>query len=246
MIRDKAHEINGEEIKPLSKPVPPVLLPAENVYTISWQGSTGAMLYVIQRREKDSDDWETIDVVNDARIAYRPLYADTSAELGKSYYYRLWAWNGSQLSDISNVIGPILVENKEIVDEMFDDKLVFKKSGDLKYLSLENVRQAKEDRSRLTGDNGSSIIYNVFPGIKSLKVDAFLSDTNSALRFFVSDDLTNFEEVNCDKEIYTSGKNDYGFFTPLRYSYKNVINKKYLKIELEDKVQISRIEIELK
>lgn len=244
LIRNKAHKINDVDVTILPKPAAPKLLPTNSVYSISWQGATGAFLYVVQRSE-NNDDWETIDVVDDNRIAYRPLFADISAKVGNNYFYRIFAWNGSQISDASNVIGPINVTNKKIVDEMFDDKFIFSSSGEIKFLSMENVRQAKEDRSRLTGGKNSFIIYRTETGIKSFQVDIFLETKEASPKFFISGDLNTFEEITAEKNVFNSGKNDYGFFIPVRYTSNINSGKKYLKIELEEGVQISRSEIEM-
>lgn len=245
MIKNKAHEISGNEKEPLPRPAAPVLLPAKSVYEISWQGSTGAVYYIIQRKEEKAGDWITIDVADDVKIAYRPLFADLLAERGKSYYYRIAASNGIEESDYSNAIGPIQAGNMKIIDEMFDDRFILYKTDGLNFLSMEDVRQAKEDRSRLAGSDSSSIIYEVSPAINSLQVDAFLKDTSAVLRFYVANDLENFREIYCGEESFASGKNDYGFFIPVRYSYNVSLQTKYLKIELTEGIQISRVEIEI-
>ena len=64
----------------------PLLLPAKNAYEISWQGSAGAIFYIVERKEAKAGEWIPIAVMNDAKTAYRPLFAANYAEPGKSYY----------------------------------------------------------------------------------------------------------------------------------------------------------------
>ncbi len=246
LVKEKAHEIRGIAQEPLPEPSVPMLLPTESAYEISWQGSAGASFYIVERKEEQAGVWIPIAVMNDAKTAYRPLYADNYAEPGKTYYYRVSASNGTEVSAHSNVIGPISVKNKMIVDEMFDDSFILSKSANVKFLSMEDVRQAKEDRSRITGSDSSWVIYDVAPGIISLQIDAFLTDSTSALKFYSSDDMVNFNEVICSENIYIPYKNDYGYFKSLRYLYNGLLPAKYLKIEFYGGAQISRTEIKLK
>ena len=48
-----------------------------------------------------------------------------------------------------------------MVDEMENFDKVFQKDGSLKLLTTEDIRRAKEDRSRLAGGAGSYIIYKL-------------------------------------------------------------------------------------
>jgi hypothetical protein len=243
LMKDRAYKISKLENEYPDIPESPVLLPADNVHKISWQGSTGANLYVIER-SMDNSSWKTIDVVNDTEISYRPLYSDTEAEKGRSYYYRLRAWNGEHVSDHSNVIGPIKVDKKMIVDEMFNDQFIYKTYGDVEFLSMENVRQAKEDRSRLTATQGSFIIYNTVSDIDNIVVDVFYKNENSELKFLISMDDINYQSLKLNKDVYEYSKNDYGFFTPVRFSAQiDGDGFKFLKILFNGHEQISRVEI---
>ena len=115
IIRKNAYRINREPEPPLSIPDSPHLLNIKDAFDISWQGSVGADDYSIQRREAGSDNWETIaNNVSDANVVFRPLFADTAARLGHSYYYRVTAENGSGVSAPSNEVGPVEVIIKNL------------------------------------------------------------------------------------------------------------------------------------
>lgn len=243
LIRDKAHKIDNKSVQQLPKPIAPKLLPTDNVHKISWQGSAGAILYVIQRKE-EGGDWEIIEVTDDTHIAYRPLFTDTSAVRGKNYYYTMWAWNGTELSELSNEIGPIAVNDKMIIDELFDETYIYKMEGNLQFLSMENVRQAKEDRSRLTGEDNNSIVYKTNREIKKIQIDAFLPNENAKIEILIADKSQNFNAINADVTFFPFSENDYGFFIPARYSNEPTDKKiEFVKIVFTGKAELSRVEI---
>jgi len=91
-MRRSAYRIDGLQEPPLPIPEAPRLLPIKDVYDISWQGSTGAQYYSIQRKTSGQNEWHYIaDSVSDADVVFRPLLEDTTALLGSSYLYRVIA-----------------------------------------------------------------------------------------------------------------------------------------------------------
>ncbi|MEG8947883.1 cellulase family glycosylhydrolase [Rosettibacter firmus] len=244
MVREKAYQIDGKTVPMLPVPEPPVLFEFDDVSQISWQGSAGAESYIIERREEDSDEWEVIaDNVDDAKYQYRPLFNDETAEFDKRYFYRIAAKNESGISDYSNIVGPVKVKFKKIVDEMENFDKVFQKDGEFKLLTYQDIRRAKEDRSRLTGKDGSYLIYKSPMNISEIKVEFFLSDDGD-IKIEAGNNLDNLEEVSIDKQIFKFGKNDYNFFDAVRYTATNIPeNSKFVKIIINEGVQISRVEI---
>ncbi len=246
--RDKAYQIDGTPRPQLPIPDEPTMLDIKNVSEISWQGSTGAQSYVIERKEEYVSDWIVLDDnADDSRYQYRPLFNDKTAEIGKRYFYRIKAQNESGYSDYSNIIGPVEVTYKKIVDEMENFDEVFQKDGELKLLTTEDIRKAKEDRSRLTGKEGSYIIYKTPLNIFELKVDYFVSQNGSEIKIFTSEDNQNFTELIPQKEIFSFGKNDYGFFDAVTLKSDSLNGgSKFVKILLSEGVQISRVEVSYK
>lgn len=245
MIREKAYQIDGLTVPPLPIPEAPKLLDINDVSEISWQGSTGAQSYIIERKEEYVNDWQVIaDNVDDARYQYRPLFNDETAEIGKRYFYRIAAKNESGVSDYSNIVGPVEVKFKKIVDEMENFDKVFQKDGELELLTYQEIRRAKEDRSRLTGSEGSYIIYKSPMNISEVKVDFFLSKENGDVKVATGSDVDSLTEITPDKQVFKFGKNDYNFFDAVRYTSINLPeNSRFVKITLNDGVQISRVEI---
>ncbi len=245
MMRAAAYRINGEPEPPLPVPDPPHLLPIGDVYGISWQGSTGASSYEIQRMTEGSDQWKTIaDSASDADVAFRPLYDDTTTELGKSYYYRVIAQNSSGASAPSNVVGPVAVTYKKLVDEFADTSKMLVTSDSLKFASLFSSVRAKYDYSRLDGAKEAYVIYRVPESIDSIMVEAFFTTGQCGLSFYAFDSLASLKPIPAKLETYPPYSNFYHFYTPAMYTCGEFpANSRYLKIEFNGGSELSRVEI---
>lgn len=244
VMRESAYKINGKEAPPIPIPDAPTLLEIETPFKISWQGSTGASSYVIERKEDDSGWMILADSVTDAVYAYRPQFSDTSVIIGKSYSYRIKARNESGVSDHSNVIGSVNVNYKILVDELENDKKIFMKEGEFEFLTFKQIVNAKEDRNRLTGKKGNYIVYKVHGVVKSVKVDFFLTGELGEVQLFAADNSENFSPLAVKKDIYIPEKNAYGYFTVVSNTSSEISDTaRYIKLVLDDGVQIGRIEI---
>ncbi len=244
-MRAAAYRINGEPEPPLPVPDPPHLLDINNVYEISWQGSAGASSYEIQRKSDESKVWRPIaDSVSDADVVFRPLYDDTTAHLGKSYYYRVIAQNSSGQSGPSNVVGPVEVKYKMLVDELADTSHIFEMSDSLKFASLRTAVLAKYDYSRLDGARGAYVIYKVPENIDSIAVEAFFTKGQCGMTFYASDSLSTVTKVAAKLETFPPYTNFYHFYTPAMYTCSEFpANSKYLKIQFDGDSELSRVEI---
>ncbi len=251
-MRRSAYKINNEKESPLPVPDPPNLLNIKDVYDISWQGSTGASSYSIERREEDSDKWIYIaDNVSDGNAVFRPLFDDTAAVLGKSYYYRIIARNISGSSAPSNEVGPVPVNYKKFIDEMADSTELFEKSDSLTYLTYQDSYKAKEDNNRLRGIEDSYIIYKLPEDIDSIKVQVFLNSPSveeasniCGLNLFASESLNTFKPLNAKLETFPPLNNFYKFFIPAEYTCAEFpLSSRYLKIKFNGEAQLSRVEI---
>lgn len=248
LIREKAYQIDNRQMPPLPVPESPELLETDDISKISWRGSAGAASYTIERKEEYETDWKIIaENLEDAKYQYRPLFNDESAEISKRYFYRMFAKNESGISAYSNIIGPIDVSFKKLVDEFENFNYIFQKDGKLQLLTYEKLREAKEDRSRLVANDSSYIVYKTPNDIFEFQLDVFLSDSSSKFRVFISQDSENFEEIIPEKKIFSVSKNDYGFFDAARFSGRiNEENIRFIKIEFRKGIQLSRIEISYK
>ena len=248
LFHGKACEINGEPPTPLPVPAPPRMLPLETPFKISWQGSAGATSYVVERKEEGQDSAWTVVAsgVNDADARYRPLYADTTVEVGKSYDYRVSARNSSGTSDPSPAVGPVNVAYRILIDDMGDSTRWYSHEGDLRFLKFENLVKAREDADRVAGRTGASIVYRLPDSIAAVTVDVFATtpDTSLTIQVLTGASADSLASAQVHRTVYTNAKNEYGFFTPMRFSCTGFSpTDRFVKVMLADDSQISRIEI---
>jgi mannan endo-1,4-beta-mannosidase len=244
LLREKAWQIDGLSAPPLPIPAAPELLETTNVGEISWRGSVGATSYILERKAEEETSWTVIgDPVDESRYQYRPLFADESAETGKTYSYRLKAKNEAGVSDASRIVGPVKVTTKKFVDEMENFDRIFQKDGSLRLLTFQDIRRAKEDRSRLTGAAGSTIVYRVPPSAYDFRVDAFADKEDREVQLLSSSDGITFAPCDTAKETITFPKNDYGFFHSISFRLKEIPRgTTHIKVVLDGTLQIGRIE----
>ncbi len=244
LMRQKAFEIRGLAVPQQDRPMPPRLLPIQTVSAISWQGSTGAAGYDVERSESAGGPWHTVAFqLSDARFQYRPLFSDDSAKIGKSYFYRIRARNAAGTSDPGNVVGPVPVTVAVLVDELVNEGQIYFKDGNLS-LRQNQARRYKEDASRLDGRMGAWILYRVPGPIASFKVFAFGEGGEAGLRFSLSSDGKQFEPIETAVTNYSAGEGEYGYLSPILYA-GNVSGSSsvFLRIEFASAVALSRVEI---
>lgn len=241
LMREKAYEISEKALPALQAPKAPKLLPIKNAYEISWQGSVGASGYNIERSKSENGHWNVIaQNVSDAAVQYVALFNDVTAEIGKSYFYRIEALNSVGISPKSNIVGPVKVSEKALIDEMGNlmelysyQKVSVVKGDDRKF---------KEDTERIIGENGSEISYFVSGTIKDIQIYAFENNKNVGLQILASKDGTNFQPIEAIISGKNKGEGDYGYLNAMQYEIKD-LQKKYsfLKIVFKEKTQISRV-----
>lgn len=242
MYRQKAFEIQDFKTPEISIPSTPTLLPIKDVFAISWQGSVGAIGYNIYR-STDNENWSMIaSNVSEKEVQYAPLFNDKTAEIGSSYFYKISAFNGAGESEGSNVVGPIKVERKAVVDPMRNFGFAYE---------VQNVeavtgsdRSFKEDMYRLAGNYGSEIIYRVPGQLDEFKVYAFEELGWWQLKFEVSDDGKNWQVLSPPNHSFASGESNYNYWTPRLYTIDGKgENYQYIKIFFNGVVQLSRVEV---
>ncbi len=244
LMYKKAHQINSLTAPPLEKPKAPVLLEINDVAAITWRGSAGAQSYTVERSQSKNGPWVTAGSnISDAAVQYRPLFNDTGAEVGKKYFYHVMAKNSGGLSGPSNVVGPVDVTCKTLVDEMQNWQLIEERDGKLS-LEIRQARNFKEDAHRVKGTGGDCIIYKVNAPINSCRIYSFFPQNVSDFKFYVSADGEDYDIIKLDRRDYFAGKGEYDYHKPVLYSGPcKIENAKYLKIEYTVEAQISRVEI---
>ena len=202
-------------------------------------------MYGLERKGENDTGWTVLgSIIDDARFQYRPNYSDESADVGRKYFYRVQAKNETGRSEYSNVVGPVSVTSRVMVDEMEDLNRVFQKDGALRLLTTEDIRRAKEDRSRLAGDSGSYIIYKLSSKGIGIKIDYFITDSTRKISVAASNNLGTFSPIVSRQELFSFGKNDYGYFDAVTLTSSTIPDDaKYIRIAMSPGVQLSRVEL---
>jgi hypothetical protein len=244
LMRKEAFEIRNLKLPEIEKPQAPVLLDIIDNSRISFQGSAGADSYIVERAFNKDGPWIIAgNNVSDADVQYRALFNDANAPVASDCFYRVKAKNIAGTSGPSNVVGPVYIYCKTLIDEMRDFSLIKSHSGKL---SFENnmSRKFKEDSHRLAGSNGSTIVYCVNEPISSFKVFSFFPGSVQDFKFSVSEDGKKYKSIKSEHKSFSMGKSDYNYEMPAEfYSALPPCNFKYLKIEFTGKAQISRFGI---
>lgn len=260
LVREKAYEIRGLKPPALERLAPPTLLPIEKVSAISWQGTTGASGYDIWRAAAEAGPWDKIAAnFSDADVQYRPLFNDDTAAVGKKYWYRIVARNSAGESAPSNIVGPVGVVCRTLVDECRDLTQTASTTGKVS-LASENARTVQEDCHRFALEPGAEVVYHVGGPIKSWTIYAF-AQNDSKLQFQTGTKQGGYRVVKPERKTLPSAQTVYGYLTPILFTGTAGDEATDLKISyLADKptktgdskpgqpqvpkVELSRVEIE--
>jgi hypothetical protein len=193
-MREAAFAIQGQPVPPMPVPDAPTLLPIADVPLMAWRGSAGASGYDVQHAAQAGGPWKTLAAnVCDADVAYRPLFSDTTARAGETWFYRVIARNASGRSRPSNVVGPVVVRRVCTVDELQDSSHAHAKSAGLKLNNDYNALYA-EYLFRAQGTAGDWITYQTPTPIESIRLVAFFADPGE-LTLRVSTDGTAYSDL---------------------------------------------------
>jgi hypothetical protein len=232
LMREKAHEIRGLEPPPLDAPAPPTLLPIERASAISWQGSAGAESYNVWRAVGESGPWSKIARdVSDAEVQYRPLFNDEQAEPGSRYWYRVTARNSAGESPPSNVVGPVAVNCRTLVDECRDVSLLGSIEGNVA-AATENARTVQEDCHRLAMHPGSAIVYRMAAPIGRVRLFYFAREDAAVPQISISDDGGAYRPLENNMQSFDTTQTVYGYLSPMRIEANAALAGAHVRIEL--------------
>lgn len=250
LIREKAFEIQGREAPPVAVPAPPEIIPFDTAPVFSWRGSTGASGYDIERAENEGGPWVKVAWnVDDIDTPGFPLFSDTSARVGRSYFYRVSARNEAGVSQPSNPFGPVEVEHLTRTDKARNVG-VLQDSGGITVRSGDH-RSYKEAFSRLHGDRGAYIIYSAPGELLDIRVFAYEKPAEGdrgglkqRLRFSTSDDAKNWTPREVTIQRYPSSEKNYDYFVPTRYRLKPPAGARYIRADFGGTSEIVRVELD--
>lgn len=251
MVRDAAFRIRNLPVPPVTVPAAPHLLPINDVAHLSWQGSAGASGYDVQRAASADGPWETVGVdVSDAVVQYRPLFNDASAELGQQYWYRVVARNASGDSPHSNIVGPIEVRHRTLVDELADTTQIAKVSG-VHELRRNDARTVQEDIHRLALKPPAELTYEVPGDVQSVRIWLFATGPVAPLEIAAAPGLgATATPMSAEVATNNVSTDDYEYLRPVLVEAHQIPQgMQAIRLSLPQtseatEVQISRVEIQ--
>jgi mannan endo-1,4-beta-mannosidase len=235
-------------VPPVPVPDAPELLPIGDVPLLFWRGSAGASGYDIERAPKAAGPWTTVSTnVSDADIAYRPLFSDTTARAGQTWFYRVSARKISGTSKPSNVVGPVAVKRVCLADELQDFSRVHAKSDGLALNNDYNALYA-EYLFRAKGNTNDWLSYKVPAPIESVKVVAFYAKDAADLTLQVSADGKTFDNLRPTRTERRLGTTMSG---PARGQHQRMVEyecavpagNRHLKLQWNGPAELDRVEI---
>jgi hypothetical protein len=208
ILTDYAGRISGRTIPPVVPPAPPTLLPADDIGHLSWQGSTGALHYEIQRATNENGPWVVLDRdIQVNLLVYTSLYSDRTAELGRNYFYRVIAHNAAGSSRPSNIVGPILADRLWMIDDLFDLSRVDPASTNIAVKKAYAHDEFLEDVAVAHRGNAAqptSLIYRLPGPIANVSLTVFKAE--KPLEFYVHTGSGSRVPVTFDVTPYDDGK----------------------------------------
>jgi len=221
-----------------------VLLPFDDPGRISWQGAVGASGYDVERASKQNGPWTRIAYsITDSETAHRPLYHDQEAAIGSVYYYRVRSRNEAGLSAPSNVVGPVTVPHRTLVDECWNFAIAFSRKGDLA-MQTDHSRAFKEDAHRLAGKPGAHLVYYVTGALQAVKLYVFAKATEQIIQVSASGNGMDFTPLPIDGKSFYSGPADYDYWRPILYRSEALpAGVRFIKITFLQEAQLGRAEL---
>ena len=198
----------GGARQPLVPPAPPTFLAPADTGHLAWQGSTGANSYELQRASHPAGPWTTVESgIQTYLTVYTSLYADTTAELGRTYFYRVLARNAAGLSSPSNVVGPLTPDRYWLIDDLFDLSRADPTSRNLKINKAYAHDEFLEDvavAQRAEPGKPASLVYRVPGNVRELSLTVFRSEV--APEFFISRHGGSRTQVTPESISYDQGR----------------------------------------
>ncbi len=244
LMNERGHAIRGERIPVLTVPKAPLLLPCDDPARITWQGAVGASGYDVERSASISGPWKRIGYdISDAETAHRPLFSDYNAAIGATFYYRVRARNAAGLSKPSNVVGPVTVKLKTLVDECRNFAILFSRNGNIA-MQNDNSRAFKEDAHRLAGGAGAHMVYYTPGPLEALKLYLFAKAADKSIAVSVSADGSEYAPLPLESKDFFFGPADYEYLRPLLFKGTSIpAGIHYVKIAFLQDAQLGRAEL---
>jgi len=198
-IRNYSYKIRGATTPSLPAPYGKPFLyrsGGQNAAALKWRCTPGARFYVVERARSKTGPWTSVsgDIDISFNLYYYPMFTESSATIGAAWYYRVKGKNTSGITGPSNIVGPVTVKQRVVMDNLFDFSKVYSRSSNLVINSetWPRLRQTEEDFSqvvRTSGSGSGEIIYKANQ-VKSIKVFVFNNMPDSLMIEYSRDGLS--------------------------------------------------------
>lgn len=203
LLVDAAYRIEGKT-RPatLPPPRPATLLPASDAGHVTWVPGAGEQTADIERADSDEGAFEVIarDFPTH-RISTYAAFNDRSAELGRSYFYRVRSKNSGGQAELSHVVGPVAINHRWCVDDFWDLSLTQSHSAAVQVEKHYRLTPYHDDLAVLkaTADQ-QEIVYRVDGAVNHVALISN-SDTQS-VTLHGSSDGREFSRFDVHRHVY--------------------------------------------
>lgn len=241
-----AYAIEGR-VRPETLPPPTAakLLPITDVGHITWIPGAGEQTADIERSTSPAGDFVVIAAGHETfRGSTYELFCDTGANVGESYYYRVRSRNAGGAAAYSNLVGPVRVTLRWLVDDLWDFSLMRARTAGVFIEAHYDLAPYHADLAVLkaTGD-GQSIIYETEGAASFLRIIA--NNDTTTLTVEGSADAQVYEPIILTRSVYPPLHPEFAGHPRVLYQGEVPLAKKcrYLRISFGAGDVISRVEI---
>jgi hypothetical protein len=183
--------------------------------------------------------------VSDARVQHRAPFADQGVVPGTRVFYRALARNEAGVSEPSEVLGPITVSHRTLVDELWNEGRFFLREGPLAFRNSQ-ARRFKEDAHRLSGETGAAVVYRCVGALQAARLYSFAEVDGEHLELAVSPDGLESAPITAERTaLFPGDAATYGYLVPILFRLESPpADARFLRVESRGPIQLSRVEID--
>jgi hypothetical protein len=137
----------------------------------------------------------------------------------------------------------VKVAARTLVDPMLNLSAAYFSNGKLALVEGDD-RRFREVTSRVKGAAESEIVYYVPGTVQRVQVDVFAAEAGDPLMLMTSADGEDYQPLTSTRESRFDGKEDYGYWAPIRYAASPTRDARYVKLVFRHEAQIARVEVQ--
>lgn len=230
----------------LPRPNAAKLLPIRDVGHISWIPGTGEQVADVERSTQFDGTFVTIERGYETfKASTFDMFCDASAEPGATYFYRIRSRNSGGTAPSSNVVGPVRVGSRWLIDDFWTLDKAHARSAALSIEASYDLIVYHCDLSVLkTSRDGQHLVYRVPGAIRSLLLVS--NNDTQTLGLEMSVDGATWRDLPTVRRVYPPLHLEFAGHP--RVSHRATLpadqGPTYLRIRLGADDVLSRLEIE--